>query len=162
MSYNTPEAAEAGPSSLADEGPPFKCIVFGCENKSFPTKSALKYIPCNILVHAHAEVVIENTKTSTIVRSNAIRHHVTVKRLQIKAAFNVMSASVMVLKLIPVPSYLANVTKRGLPDRTTSLFIRLNSIISRLPIFQLSTFQGDLWELDIVLASFSMKTVLEN
>lgn len=52
MGSNTPEVVEAGSSFLADEEASFKCTVIGCENKSFITKSALKYIPCDILVYA--------------------------------------------------------------------------------------------------------------
>lgn len=43
MNYNnTPELAEAGPSFPTDEETSLKCVGFGCEDKSFSTKSALK------------------------------------------------------------------------------------------------------------------------
>ena len=41
--HNTPEVAEARPSFPTNEETSLKCIGFGCEDKLFPTKSALKY-----------------------------------------------------------------------------------------------------------------------
>lgn len=161
MSNGTSEVLQAEPSFPINEETSLKCISFGCEDKSFSTKSALKYLPCNISVYARAKVVIENTKTSTIVRICVIRHLVTVKHLQTKVVFNVMNGNVMGLNFIPVPSRLANVTKRDSLDRTISLFIKSPTIIFHLLIFQLQTLQSDHPELEDVFQSFSTKTVLK-